>query len=142
MKKKNSLILDEEFIRYCQINNIDDVEKLAKETFNRGFSLLKYGETPMGIKGNEKIIEKEIIKEVPVEKIVEKIVEVVKEIPVEIQGKEVIREVKVTDNEELNKCIEENKKLKNDLEQITISLNSLNRAKYMKNSDLNSLYGE
>lgn len=46
MKKKNSLILDDEFIQYCELNNIVDIEKLARETFNRGFTILKYGEQP------------------------------------------------------------------------------------------------
>ena len=48
MKKKYTLILDDEFVEYCKLNDVDYVEKLAKETFNRGFSLLKYGETPKG----------------------------------------------------------------------------------------------
>lgn len=157
MKKKNSLILDDEFLLYCQINNIDDVEKLARDTFNRGFTLLKYGEIPMGIKGKEKIIEKEvikeIIKEVPVEKIievfkeipVEKIVEVVKEIPVkedQIVIKEVVKEVLVADNSEVNRLLEQNKKLNDELDNIKKSLESLNKAKYMRNSDMSTLYGE
>ena len=49
MKKKSSLILDDEFIRYCEINKIDKIDTLAKETFARGFTLLKYGETPAGL---------------------------------------------------------------------------------------------
>lgn len=47
MEKKLSLILDKEFIEYCRINNIEDVEKFAKETFNKGFMLLKYGNTSL-----------------------------------------------------------------------------------------------
>jgi len=181
MKKKNSLILDDEFVLYCQLNNIDNIEKLAKETFNRGFSLLKYPETPVS-STKEKVVEKEIIKEVPIEKIVEvikevpvekvvikevikevpveKIVEVIKEVPVEIKGdtqvitKEIIKEIKVevptikevikevVNNEELNKLKEENEKLKTELERINQSLDKFNRAKYMKNSDLGSLYSE
>ena len=43
-------MLDDEFLEYCRLNNIDDVEKLAKDTFNRGFTILKYGETPFGLK--------------------------------------------------------------------------------------------
>lgn len=46
MKKKNYLILDEEFIQYCQLNQIDDVEKYAKDVFKKGFTLIKYGEFP------------------------------------------------------------------------------------------------
>ena len=44
MEKKFSLTLDKEFIEYCRINNIDDVEKLAKTTFKTGFDMLKYGD--------------------------------------------------------------------------------------------------
>ena len=46
MEKKCSLILDKEFIQYCKLNDIEDVEKLAKETFQKGFALLKYGDPP------------------------------------------------------------------------------------------------
>jgi hypothetical protein len=46
-KANISLILDEEFLKYCEINNIEDIEKLAKETFKKGFDLLKYGEIPI-----------------------------------------------------------------------------------------------
>lgn len=45
---KISLILDKEFIRYCELNEIEDIKKLAKETFKRGFDLLKYGNIPSG----------------------------------------------------------------------------------------------
>ncbi|HOH61290.1 MAG TPA: hypothetical protein PK698_02225 [Bacilli bacterium] len=41
-----SLILDDEFIQYCELNNIEDIEKFAREIFNRGFTILKYGEKP------------------------------------------------------------------------------------------------
>jgi hypothetical protein len=58
MEKKYSLILDDEFILFCKINNINDVDKLAKETFNKGFNLLKYGEEPKGfLKSREKVAE-------------------------------------------------------------------------------------
>ena len=46
MKKKNYLTLDDEFIKYCELNNIDDIEKYAKEIFNKGFTVLKYGDKP------------------------------------------------------------------------------------------------
>ena len=77
MKPKSTLILDSEFIQYCELNKIDNVDKLAQETFNRGFSLLKYGETPNGNRTKEIVeVTKEVIKEVIVQ--VEKIVEVIK----------------------------------------------------------------
>jgi len=89
MKPKSTLILDNEFIQYCELNKITNIDKTAKDTFNRGFSLLKYGETPFGDRVREIVeVPKEIIKEVIIEKIVDRIVEV----PVEII-KEVIKEV-------------------------------------------------
>jgi len=45
-KANNLLTLDDEFLQYCELNHIEDVEKLARETFKRGFTILKYGETP------------------------------------------------------------------------------------------------
>jgi hypothetical protein len=57
-KGKNvSLTLDKDFIQYCELNNIEDIEKLAKETFKRGFDLLKYGNIPTDkITSQDKII--------------------------------------------------------------------------------------
>lgn len=42
MEKKFLLTLDNEFIEYCRINKIDDVEKFGKELFQRAFTELKY----------------------------------------------------------------------------------------------------
>ena len=160
MKKKNYLTLDDEFLQYCKLNNIEDIEKTAKDVFSRGFTILKYGEIPIGNKTKEKIVEKEIIKEIIVEKEiikeipVEKIVEVIKEVPIEIKGetqiitKEVIKKVpfekivEIENKEEIFRLTEENTKLKNELDKITKSLSNLNKAKYMKNSNLGSLYDE
>jgi len=175
MKPKSTLILDNEFIQYCELNKIDNVDKLAQETFNRGFSLLKYGETPIGNRTKE-VVEKEVIKEViiEVEKIVEVPVEVIKEVikevrievPIEVirevivekKGKtktvtkEVIKEVpvekivevikEVSNNEEIEKLMKENEKLKSDLDKITKSIGNLGKGRYLKNSDLGSLYDE
>jgi hypothetical protein len=46
MKQKNYLTLDSEFIKYCELNKIDNIDKFAKEVFKKGFDLVKYGETP------------------------------------------------------------------------------------------------
>jgi uncharacterized phage infection (PIP) family protein YhgE len=168
MVKKNSLTLDNEFIQYCQLNKIDNVDKLANETFNRGFAILKYGETP-----NSNVTEKivEVIKEVVVEKIIEKIVEVpvevireiIKEIPVEVikevkvkgknTTKEIIKEVPITTivpdvekEKELNNQIDglkkKNDELQLELDKLNNVLNKLNKGTYMKNSDLSNLYDE
>ncbi len=166
MKKKNSLTLDDEFVRYCELNNITDIEGTAKKIFQRGFTIEKYGETPTTAKGKEVEVIKEVIKEVPVEKIVEviktvevikevpveKIVEVIKEVPVQVKGekqviiKEVIKEVpveKVIVNDDEVKALKlENDKLKDELTKITTALEKMNKAKYLKGSDLNNLYDE
>ena len=178
MVKKYTLTLDKEFIQYCELNNIQDVDKKAKETFNRGFTLLKYGETPSHIKGKEVTIEKEVEKivEVTVEKIVEVPVEVIrevirevpveiikeiiKEVPVEVEvireveGKpktktvvkevtvEVIKEIIKIDETEIIRLKTLNEQLQKELDAITESLSKINKAKYMKNSNLNSLYDE
>lgn len=47
MEKKHYLILDDDFIQYCKLNNITDIEKKAKEVFSQGFNLLKYGNNPI-----------------------------------------------------------------------------------------------
>jgi len=166
MRKKNSLMLDDEFIKYCELNQITDIEGTAKKIFQRGFTIEKYGETPSTARGKEVEVIKEVIKEVPVDKIieviktvevikeipVEKIVEVIKEVPVEVKGKkqiivkEVIKEVPVEkiiiNDDEVKSLREENEKLKNELSNITTALEKMNKAKYLKGSDLNNLYDE
>jgi hypothetical protein len=57
MVKNYSLILDNEFVQYCKLNNIEDVEKMALEVFNKGFNILKYGEKPNHNSAQKKIIE-------------------------------------------------------------------------------------
>ena len=37
MKPKSTLILDNEFIQYCELNKIDNVDKLAQEPSIEGF---------------------------------------------------------------------------------------------------------
>ena len=146
--QKSFLTLDNEFLKYCEINNVIDPEKLAKEVFQKGFTIVKYGEIPNGLKGQNTVIEKEVIKEVIVEKFIDRIVEkpievikeVIKEVPVEVI-KEVM--VEVTNSDEIDRLTEENKKLKEELEKITSSLEALGRkGKLMKDSNLSSLYDE
>jgi hypothetical protein len=179
MKQSYKLTLDNEFIEFCKLNNIDKIENKAKEVFDRGFTILKFGEVPGKSKEVVEVV-KEIIKEVPVEVIVEKevkvpyevqiIKEVIKEVPVEVikevpievvkKGKtktktvvkEIIKEVpvekivevtkEVVNNKLIEELQEENRKLQNELNQITEALNKMNKARYMKNSDLSSLYDE
>lgn len=55
MEKKYYLTLTDDFIQYCKLNNIDDVEKKGMEVFNNGFNILKYGTLPMTKKNDEVI---------------------------------------------------------------------------------------
>lgn len=73
MIKKHYLTLDDEFINYCQLNGVDNIDKLALETFRRGFTMLKYGDTtPTPIlqkeplKTKEKTLKQKVVK--PTEK--------------------------------------------------------------------------
>ena len=149
--QKSFLTLDNEFLKYCEINNITDPEKLAKEIFQKGFTIVKYGEIPNGLRGQNTIIEKEVIREVIVEKFIDRIVEkpievikeVIKEVPIEIKEVTVDKIVEVINTDEINRLTEENKKLKEDLDKITSSLESFGRkGKMMKDSNMSSLYDE
>jgi hypothetical protein len=151
MKPKSTLILDNEFIQYCELNNIKDINKTAQETFNRGFSLLKYGETPMG--GSiiqEVIVEKEVIVDREIRVPYEVIKEVRVEVPVEIikevtlQGETIVNEVvkEIINTEEVDRLTIENNRLKEELNKITTSLESLNKNRQIKNTENKSLYDE
>ena len=55
MVAKNSLILSDEFILYCKLNKIEDIESFAKEVFEIGFNFKKYGNRPTSLsEGKEK----------------------------------------------------------------------------------------
>ena len=55
MKKKHSLTLSKEFLDFCELNQIDKIDDLARDTFERGFTIVKFGETPAIVKGKETI---------------------------------------------------------------------------------------
>ena len=82
----------------------------------------------------------EIIKEVPVEKIVE----VIKEVPVNVKGEtEIItKEIKVVDTEEIDKLKKQLQDKQEEVNKLNDALNKFNKATFMKNSNLNTLYDE
>ena len=85
---------------YCRLNNITDIEDFTIKMVKQGFSVEKYGSTPIGsvsVKEVEKIVE--VVKEIPVEKIVE----VIKEVPIE---KIVEKEIYITDDQQINEMSE------------------------------------
>jgi hypothetical protein len=46
MEAKHSLTLSKEFIEYCNLNDIKDIEKFAKQVFETGFTVTKFGVKP------------------------------------------------------------------------------------------------
>jgi len=89
---------------YCELNNIEDINKFITKCYTEGFNIKKYGLIGDDKEPNviEKEIIKEVIKEVPVEvikevvKYVETPVEIIKEIEVvQYVDREVIKEVPV-----------------------------------------------
>ncbi len=108
--------IQDDIWEYCRLNKITDIDAFTLKMVKQGFTVEKYGATP-----SEKIVEKEVEKIVEVEKEVEKIVEVIKEVPVEK-----IVEVKVTDDEGLQKFVDEIGELKGTIETKQQTINSLN----------------
>jgi hypothetical protein len=132
--------LKDQIWEYCRLNDITDLNAFMVKSLQQGFNIEKYGPTPFNNKESE-VLEKivEVIKEVPVEVIkeVEKIVEVIKEVPVEkvIEiEKEIIKEVYISNDEELLETFE---KERNDYLRIQnekdLEINNLK----VKISDLN-----
>jgi SpoVK/Ycf46/Vps4 family AAA+-type ATPase len=161
MNKKNYLTLDNDFIRYCEINDIEDFEKLAKEVFDKGFSILKYGETPSGLNIEPKIIEKIVTKieyisdNTRIEELSSKIIELedlhereittrdneIKKLKSDNNPVEVIKEI--INTEDIDRLTKENEELKSKIDLMTKSIESFGRkGKIMKNSDMLSLYAE
>ena len=87
-KMSVSLILDDEFLRYCELNNIEDVEKFTKEVFNRGFTVIKYGNTPtINLQTETKVVNVS-------SKVIETDIKIEKTEPVIIISNEIQKEVK------------------------------------------------
>jgi len=68
-------LLKDEILNYCSVNNILNIDDFTVKLIKQGFTVEKFGATPVATqKVVENIVEK--IVEVPIEKIVEKIVEI------------------------------------------------------------------
>ena len=65
--------LSKEFIQYCELNDIDKIEELAHDVFERGYTILKFGETPSIARGKEVIKEVEKVVEVEATKKIEEL---------------------------------------------------------------------
>jgi len=99
--------IKDEIKKYCNLNDITDINSFMIKSLQQGFNIEKYGATPYKINQKEpEIIEKEIIreveviKEVPVEVIREVEKEVIKEVPVE-RIVEVEKEIYITDDQQV-----------------------------------------
>lgn len=61
MEKKYSLTLDNDIIKYCQLNNIEDIDSFLNKIIKNGYYIEKYGNSP--IKNNTESVENENKKE-------------------------------------------------------------------------------
>ena len=48
-----TITLSKEFIEYCKLNDINDIDKFVNEVFQRGFTIMKYGAIPNSFMGVE-----------------------------------------------------------------------------------------
>ena len=116
--------LNEEITEYCRFNDIDDIQKFIVKMVRQGYTVEKYGTSPIV----PQVIEKEV------EKIVEKIVEVPVEVVVE---KEVIREVEkivekiITDDSQIQELLTK-------IDSLTLELSK--EKEKVSNSEINKLY--
>lgn len=116
--------LKEEIVEYCRLNNIENVEKFLLKMLHQGYSVEKYGTSPI----LPQVIEKEI------EKVVEKIVEVPVEVIIE---KEVIKEVEKV----VEKIISDDSQTQELLAKIeSLNLELTEERKKVSNSEINKLY--
>lgn len=115
--------LKDEIWDFCRVNDITNIDYFIINLIKQGFTIEKYGNSPIPTQ----IIEKEVIKEVevirevevPVEKIiekiievpVEKIVEVIKEVPVE----KIVEKI-ITDNSQIKELVVKIENLEKELE--------------------------
>lgn len=116
--------LKEEITEYCRLNNINDIQKFIVKMVRQGYTVEKYGTSPIV----PQVVEKEV------EKIIEKIVEVPVEVIVE---KEVIKEVEKI----IEKTITDNTQIQELLSKID-SLNSelIKEREKTSNSNIDSLH--
>ena len=139
--------LKENIEAYCKLNEVEDVTDFIVKCTKDGLTLDKYGVSPF--------LPKSQIQEVPVEKEIVK--EVIKEIPVE---KEVIVEKIITKEVKDQHLIEENERIKKELQEKDMLIQEQRtkmeemedvlehfkkvtvnrRAKYLKTSNLKDTY--
>jgi hypothetical protein len=134
---------------YCRNNNITNIDEFSLKLLKQGFTIEKFGATPI-----QKTIEVEKI----VEKIIEKPVEKIVEVPVE---KIVEKEVVVTDNSQIkeladkinelqDKLLEQQTEAKSRIRDLQINLDAKSKELEVsqkllaeeKNKHKKDLYGE
>ena len=86
---KIEIIVKEEIVEYCRVNEIPDISKFINKILLQGYTIEKFGVSPYKTTEVEKIVEREVIKE-----------------------------VYITDDEEVKKLSELNSKLKLEVEKL------------------------
>ncbi len=111
---KIEITVKEEIVEYCRVNEISDISKFINKILLQGYTIEKFGVSPYKTTEVEKIVEKEVIKE-----------------------------VYITDDEEVKKLSEFNNKLKLEIEQLKETINNLTLSLNKKNIGNNKdIYGE
>lgn len=120
--------LNNEIWDYCRVNNITAIDDFIIKLVKQGFTVEKYGATPVQ---KEKIVEKIVEKtvEVPVEKIVEKFIEV----PVQMV------------DDEMSSSLKENillvEQLKSDIVSLNTEIDKLKK-ELQEEKNKKDIYGE
>jgi hypothetical protein len=120
--------LNNEIWDYCRVNNITAIDDFIIKLVKQGFTVEKYGATPVQ---KEKIVEKIVEKtvEVPVEKIVEKLIEV----PVQMV------------DDEMSSSLKENillvEQLKSDIVSLNTEIDKLKK-ELQEEKNKKDIYGE
>jgi hypothetical protein len=111
---KIEITVKEEIVEYCRVNEIPDISKFINKILLQGYTIEKFGVSPYKTTEVEKIVEKEVIKE-----------------------------VYITDDEEVKKLSELNSKLKLEVEKLKETINNLKLSLNKKNIGNNKdIYGE
>ena len=132
--------IETEIKMFCELNQIEDVEGLILNCIKGGFSIEKFGRTPVkaGIEIIEK--EKEVIKDTEVKNLLGEIEELKNKL--QLKPKEINKEVIVEDTKKVEGLQIEIKKLRNKIDEYEDILRhfqrfSGNKTTHLKSSNLN-----
>ena len=153
MEQKDSKIFNnkttEAVTRFCDLNNIENIDEFMYKCFQEGFNIRKYGllgktvnegekDLKTGIVG-EKQVEIEVIREIRVEVPVEVEKVVIKEIPVEVI-KEVEKIIYTSDDTQVNELLLKIQQLEQELSTKTTEIGIIRQEFSTKTQEMESIF--